>query len=431
MEFQKRGLPHAHILLFLGKANKYPEPADIDKIISSEIPDPEADPDYYKVVSEFMVHGPCGIVRPNSPCMSERRCTKYFPKNYRDATIVDEYGYAVYRRRNNDIPLDNRYIVSHNRYLLMKYGAHINVEWCNQSQSIKYLFKYVNKGNDRVTAAFYNSTSDADSVKEVDEVKMYYDCRYISPCEAAWRLFGFEIQYRDPAVERLGFHLPNEQHIIYDESMNLDDVMSRETVTESMFLAWFEANKKYPDARLLTYPEFPTKFVWKKKKREWTPRKQGFAIGRLRFVPPGSGDLYYMRLLLNIICGATCYEDLRFVNGAQHNSFRDACYALGLLDDDKEYINGIIEVSNWASAAALRVLFVTLLSSDSISRPEVVWNSCWSLLSDDILYRQRMLFKHPGNICYDLLILYLIYLIYCWSIIYLICFIHHVIVHFT
>ena len=77
-----------------------------------------------------MVYGPCGIVRPNSPCMPEHRCTKHIPKKYRDITIVDGHGYAaVYRRRNNDIPLDNRYIVPHNRYLLMKYGAHINTEW--------------------------------------------------------------------------------------------------------------------------------------------------------------------------------------------------------------------------------------------------------------------------------------------------------------
>ncbi|XP_076920327.1 uncharacterized protein LOC143581417 [Bidens hawaiensis] len=34
--------------------------------------------------------------------------------------------------------------------------------------------------------------------------------------------------------------------------------------------------------------------------------------------------------------------------------------------------------------------------SESMSRPEFVWETTWSYLSDDILYKQRIVLKHPG-----------------------------------
>ncbi|XP_075481272.1 uncharacterized protein LOC142521983 [Primulina tabacum] len=270
----------------------------------------------------------------------------------------------------------------------------MNVEWCNQSRAIKYLFKYINKGHDRVTASFYKSSDDNSLGKNVDEVNMYYDYRYISPCEAAWRIFGFDIKYREPPVERLSFHLPNEQNITFSDSDEISIVLDRPTINQSMFLAWMEANKKYPEVRELTYAELPMKFVWKQETREFVPQKQRFSIGRIVYVPPGCGEMYYLRCLLNVNRGATCYDDINFVNGVKHRSFRDACYALGLLNDDKEYIDGIIEASHWASAQSLRVLIATLLSSNCISRPEVVWKSCWAYLSDDILYKRRNLLQH-------------------------------------
>nr|XP_016514870.1 PREDICTED: uncharacterized protein LOC107831602 [Nicotiana tabacum] len=346
VEFQKRGLPHAHILLFLH--NKYPNVGDIDQIISAEIPDKSVDPHYYMAVKNFMMHGPCGSAKKSSPCMRNGRCTKHFPKKFVQNTTIDEDGYLVYQRKDDNrtitkegIELDNRYVVPHNRYLLLKYGAHINVEWCNQSRSIKYLFKYVNKGNDRVTAAFSQSVHEEDS-QAIDEIKMYYDCRYISPCEAAWRIFKFPIQHREPSVERLSFHLPNEQTVIFSDDDPIDEVTNRPSVKESKFLSWFEANNTYDEARELTYAEFPLKFVWNVKLKKWEKRRNSaFSIGRILFVPPGSGEQYYLRMLLNVIKGPKSYADLRKINNQQHLTFRDACYALGLLDDDKEYIDAI------------------------------------------------------------------------------------------
>lgn len=82
----------------------------------------------------MMMHGSCGYTRKSSPCLQNSKCTKHFPKNFIEATTFDEEGY--YRRMNNgktirknDIHLDNKYVVLHNHRLLLKYDAHINVEW--------------------------------------------------------------------------------------------------------------------------------------------------------------------------------------------------------------------------------------------------------------------------------------------------------------
>ena len=60
IEFQKRGLLHVHLLLFLHPDNKYPSPDEMDQIISPEIPSQENDPALYTLVQNHMVHGPCG-----------------------------------------------------------------------------------------------------------------------------------------------------------------------------------------------------------------------------------------------------------------------------------------------------------------------------------------------------------------------------------
>jgi len=61
IEFQKRGLPHAHILLILDKSSKLRTVEDYDLMVSAEIPDPIRHPEVYETVTSCMVHGPCGL----------------------------------------------------------------------------------------------------------------------------------------------------------------------------------------------------------------------------------------------------------------------------------------------------------------------------------------------------------------------------------
>ncbi|XP_061351494.1 uncharacterized protein LOC133296511 [Gastrolobium bilobum] len=395
-EFQKRGLPHAHILLFLHPHDKPSTASDIDSLISTEIPNPNDNPALHEVVNNFMIHGPYGVANLKSTCMHGGKCTKRFPKKFLPGTTIDEEGFPHYKRRYDGITvnkkgvhLDSRYVVPYNAKLLLKYQAHMNVEYTCQSIAIKYLFKYIHKGNDRVTATFHHSPTNSQTTSSTDEIKMFYDCRYISSCEAVWRILGFEIHSRYPLVQRLSFHLPDQKFVVFKDDSSISEVMTNAMEKKSMFEAWMEANNKYDEGRGLTYPEFPTKFVYQENNHEWHPRKRGFSIGRLTHVPPKNRDDYYLRMLLNTQKGCKNYEDLRIVSGVIFPTFKEACYSLGFLDDDKEYIDAIKEASFWASGHYIRRLFALLLFCNNMSRPKYVWEQCWKLLSDDILYQQR------------------------------------------
>lgn len=166
--------------------------------------------------------------------------------------------------------------------------------------------------------------------------------------------------------------------------------MARMSVTKTMFLAWFVCCEEYPEARLLTYPEMPTRFLYDSKNQVWKKRKKGFAIGRLQHVSISSGPAYYLRVLINKVRGPRCYADIRTVDGVVLPSYEATCYRLGLLDDDKEYIEGLKECSFWASGRYVRNFFAQMLLSESLSSPKAVWEATKDILSEDILYIERV-----------------------------------------
>lgn len=88
IEWQKRGLPHSHILIWLKEKIR---PNEIDSIISAEFPNPDVDPDLHGTITRSMVHGPCGILNPQSPCMKDGKCTKKYPRQFLDQTISGNY----------------------------------------------------------------------------------------------------------------------------------------------------------------------------------------------------------------------------------------------------------------------------------------------------------------------------------------------------
>ncbi|RWR85036.1 putative AT hook motif-containing protein [Cinnamomum micranthum f. kanehirae] len=140
--------------------------------------------------------------------------------------------------------------------------------------------------------------------------------------------FGFVIAGRNPSVERLQFHLKDQQTVVFRDDSNLRSIVNNPNNQRTMFTKWFETNKRHSSARELTYVDFPTKWNW---------------------------DENAKVLHVN--------EDLRTINGETRDTFKDACAVLGLLDDDGEWDDALTEASNWATGNQLRHMFSGILRS--------------------------------------------------------------------
>ncbi|XP_065674125.1 uncharacterized protein LOC136091069 [Hydra vulgaris] len=155
IDFQKRGLPHTHILLHLANDDKLETAQDINNLICAEFPHPVVNRELYDVIKTCMIHGPCEILNPNSPCIKDGVCTKSYPKEFNTNTVAVHNGYPQYRRRDNGLVInikgnnvDNRWVIPYNPWLSKKYQVHINAEACMSVKAVKYLYNCIYKGHD-------------------------------------------------------------------------------------------------------------------------------------------------------------------------------------------------------------------------------------------------------------------------------------------
>lgn len=397
IEFQKRGLPHAHMLIILAEEDKPRTADDLDELISAELPDPVTEPELYAIVSRCMMHGPCGPGFPNAPCMKDGVCSKGYPRQFADETTATEDGYPRYRRRNDGrtatvhrangvtAVLDNRSVVPHNRPVVKIGCCHINLEGCFSIRVIKYVYKYIFKGHDRIMYDTRVADPTAAADAPVDEIQRYQDARYVSASESCWRIYGFSLHSEWPNVVRLQVHLENHEMTYFADNDNVQEIVDagprRTTLT-----AWFAANEACAEGRHLLYNQFPKHYVWKSN-RTWSARVSGESgtVGRMYMVSPAEGERFYLRLLLHHVPGAQSYEHLRTVDGQLLESFREAAVALGVAEGDHEWRDGLAEAAVMQTGRQLRRLFATMLQFGNPVAPEALFQEFEEALCDDIM----------------------------------------------
>jgi len=137
----------------------------------------------------------------------------------------------------------------------------------------------MHKGLDRATIVIEDNVQNPDNGRDshhyevVDEIKQYLDCHYVSPVDAIWRIFEFDITYRYPSVELLQYHLLGHQYVVFNDRNELHQVVNAAREKVTMLIGWFTTNIEDIEARRYTYATFPSYYIWNKALKKLTKRK--------------------------------------------------------------------------------------------------------------------------------------------------------------
>ena len=412
VEFQKKGLPHAHILLILADEDDLLTDEEVDRVICAELPpDPNEPGLTYEekeqrqrmetIVITNMIHGPCGALDPQAQCMENGRCSKGFPKPFQAHTVVDSNSsYATYRRRDPQhggrsiqltrrgitFTVDNSLVVPYNPFLSLRYNCHINVEKCCSEKGAKYVFKYTTKGPDRAMV----SAEPDDPAAGRDEIENFKDFRCCGSCEAAYKLNKFPIACQHPAVKELRVHLKGDQPVVFEEGHE-EDGLARSRTTE--LTAFFDLNRKLNEEGVRVeekpmYVDVPEAYCWDQKTKKWRKRVRdiGQTIGRIHTVPHTAGDVFYLRMLLNHehCRGKESHDDmLTLPCGEVCETYKQVCQRLGLLQDDNEWVQTLEAGSFVSSSPRLRGLYITIIVWSAPADPKALFDLFWLDWTDD------------------------------------------------
>ncbi|ONI14293.1 hypothetical protein PRUPE_4G273400 [Prunus persica] len=339
IEFQKRGLPHVHMLVVLDENDKLNNPDDYDQIVKAEIPNEHEEPHLHNVVLKHMIHGSCGIQNPKSPCMKNGRCKRNYPKSFAASTIQRNKSRGncmpVPLDRRGNITVDNSWVFPYNPWLLLRYDCHIDVEICASIKSIKYLYKYVYKGLDR-------------------EAFEFVDARWVCALDALWRIFKFVINWIYPTVQRLQIHLPNMHQVRFQSDQTIANILIDERLNKTMLTKFFRV------------------------------------IGRIYTVSPTEGEKFYLRILLNHVRGATSFLNLMTIGGVLQPTFKEAAEQQGLLEEDDSIRQCLLEAFTIRMPSALRRLFVTILVYCEPVGVRTLWDEFYPFMIEDYAFSSNL-----------------------------------------
>ena len=398
IEFQKRGLPHAHMVLFLADADKPRTTEDVDRLVTAEIPDPQLHPEFHDTVKRHMMHGPCGDLDPECVCMENGQCRKKFPKPLQQQTEFSVNGYPLYRQRGQHRAqlhrhaVNDSWVVPHNPNLLMKFKCHMNVEVCTTVRSVKYIFKYIHKGNDAAHIEIRQNYLNH------DEILQHLNARYVGPHQAVFRIMQYKMHDKSHIIIRLAVHLPLQQTVYYRDG---NEERAAQVGQNTTLTAFFKLNEEDHNAHQYLYHEIPEHYTFDQRAKKWNLRRRQTApiIGRIYQVQPSDPQRFALRLLLLHRKGVKSFQDLRTVHGQVHDTFTGAARAMGLLEDDTEHRRCLQEAAVMNMPSQMRQLFATLMVFQTPSDIRALFDEFKEAMCEDYIRHDQL--HDPQTILQD------------------------------
>lgn len=239
----------------------------------------------------------------------------------------------------------------------------------------------------------------------IDEIEDYWAARYLSATEATWRILGFTITKKTPAVTALPVSLqPDVTHRRYRSSTSsglskLEHYFARPQGTYTWpdgtmhafdnlrYLQYYHLFRLAPfNPDCVTRPHYYLETVIDAQVSPMHVIMRTTAnahIARMHAAKPSEGERFYLRALLRHVTGRSL-QDCRTIDGVVYETFQQAADALGLFEDDTEAESAIAEgIQALKTPRSLRLLFTHLLVNDCAPNPLHLWELFADPLSRD------------------------------------------------
>ncbi|KAK0425693.1 hypothetical protein QR680_009326 [Steinernema hermaphroditum] len=418
IEHQQRGMPHAHILLTIHPADVEVSGDHIDEYITTDVPDPQEQPELFRLVTTLMHHN-CNEKHKCRDPQNRSRCTRGYPKRACPISTIDEQGNVTYRRdphrkfrktvttyetvtlpngnrtevekKNVWKTFDSRTIVPYNPYLLLKYGSHINVEYCSSIEAVRYIHKYIFKGSEYCFVGLKGGRQVAMNIPSADGhppqhpaardgIEVHYDeaeevdlFRALSAHEAYLRIMEVQITETSHFVDFLPVHLEGKRCVTFRDGAGdgeIVDQLLKDSKLDAFFDFWKENDKQPKRLREeeMTYPVFAEKYRFDLQTRKWQKRKKNIpVIARVQAVPLHKEDLFAMRALLMVVRGPKSFEHLK----GSFESYSTRAADMGLIESAEFWDKYLDEVVKFAKRPKdIRAAFARLVTMGCHPRPK-------------------------------------------------------------